>query len=118
VVAVPAILFALAHGTQDFPIFVDRLAFGITAGILVVATGGLEAGIAQHVVNNLLAFGLALFFGDITTVLDPQGGSWWDVLLTVLKSVLFVALSIWAARRLGLATRADRTVLDASVGRV
>ncbi|MDO9454886.1 CPBP family intramembrane glutamic endopeptidase [Nocardioides sp.] len=117
-VVVPAVLFALAHGVQDFPVFVDRLAFGLTAGILVVATGGLEAGIAQHIVNNVLAFGLALLVGDITTVLDPQGGSWWDVLLTVVKSVLFVGLSVWAARTMGLQTRADRTVLDASVGRV
>jgi membrane protease YdiL (CAAX protease family) len=117
-VGVPAALFALAHGAQDFAVFMDRFAFGITAGILVVVTGGLEAGIAQHVVNNVLAFGLALFLGDITTVLDPQGGTWWNVLLTVLKSVLFVALSIWAARKMGLRTRADRTVLEASVGRV
>lgn len=117
-VVVPAVLFALAHGVQDLPVFIDRLAFGLTAGILVIATGGLEAGIAQHIVNNLLAFGLALFLGDITTVLDPQGGTWWNVLVTVIKSVLFVGLSIWAARKLGVVTRADRTVLEASVGRV
>ena len=28
-------------------------------------TGGLEAGIAMHVLNNWLAFGLALAFGDM-----------------------------------------------------
>ena len=33
-----------AHGAQDAPIFVDRFAFGLVAGILVIATGGLEAG--------------------------------------------------------------------------
>lgn len=117
-VAVPAILFALAHGAQDFAVFVDRLAFGIVAGILVIATGGLEAAIAYHILNNVLAFGLALAFADMTTVLDPQGGSWWDVLLTVVKSVLFVVLAIWAARKMGIRTRADRIVLERSVGRV
>ncbi len=34
-VGVPAILFAAAHGTQSFPVFVDRLAFGLVAGVLV-----------------------------------------------------------------------------------
>lgn len=117
-VVVPATLFALAHGAQDFPVFVDRLAFGLVAGILVIATGGLEAGMAYHVVNNLLAFGITLVYGDMSGVLSPEGGTWWDVLLSVVKSVVFVALSIAVARGMKLQTRADRTVLDASVGRV
>jgi uncharacterized protein len=117
-VVVPATLFALAHGAQDFPVFVDRLAFGLVAGILVIATGGLEAGMAYHIVNNLLAFGITLAYGDMSGVLSPEGGTWWDVLLSVVKSVVFVALSIAVARGMKLQTRADRTVLDASVGRV
>ena len=46
------------------PIFFDRFAFGLVAGMLVILTGGLEAGIAMHVLNNWLAFGIALAFGD------------------------------------------------------
>ena len=115
----PATLFALAHGIgQSFPIFVDRFAFGIVAGILVIATGGLEAGIAYHVLNNLIAFGLTLAYGDMTSALNPEGGTWWDVLLSVLKSVVFVALSIWAARRMGLQTRTRPGVLEAPSARV
>ena len=57
-VLVPALLFGLAHGIgQSPPVFFDRFAFGLVAGILVIRTGGLEAGIAMHVLNNLLAFG-------------------------------------------------------------
>ena len=33
--------------------------------LLVVRTGGLEAGIALHILNNLLAFGVAIAFGDL-----------------------------------------------------
>ncbi len=117
-VVVPATLFAVLHGAQDFPVFVDRLAFGLSAGILVIATGGLEAGIAYHVVNNVLAFGIALAYGDISTVLQPTGGSWWGVLLTVVKSVVFVGLSIVVARRLGVATRTSPSELVASEARV
>ena len=58
-VVVSAVVFALLHGTQNLPLFVDRLAFGLLAGVLVWRTGGLEAGIAAHVVNNVFAYVIA-----------------------------------------------------------
>ena len=51
-----SVLFAFAHGAQNFPLFFDRLAFGLMAGLVVILVGGLEAGIALHILNNLLAF--------------------------------------------------------------
>ena len=72
-VGLSALLFALAHGLgQSWPIFVDRLAFGLVAGALVILTGGLEAGIAMHVLNNFLAFGLALAFSDMAQHAQPD----------------------------------------------
>ena len=103
-VGVPAVLFAIAHGAQDVPLFFDRLAFGVVAGILVVLTGGLEAGIAMHVLNNFLAFGLALAFGDISDTLSSTSGSWWNIPVTLTQSLLFLGLTVWAARRRGIAT--------------
>ena len=41
---VTSLLFALAHGTQNFPLFFDRFAFGLMAGLVVILVGGLEAG--------------------------------------------------------------------------
>jgi len=121
-VLVPAVLFALAHGAQDAPVFVDRLAFGLVAGVLVIATGGLEAGIAMHVLNNFLAYGLALAFSDMTTALNPTGGSWWTLPTTLTQSLVYLALAMWAARRLGIATTVDRgpspSVLEGSEPRV
>ncbi|MGA8255905.1 MAG: CPBP family intramembrane glutamic endopeptidase [Nocardioides sp.] len=117
-VIAPSLLFAAAHGGQSFPVFCDRFAFGVVAGVLVIATGGLEAGIAYHVLNNLLAFGIALFFGDMTSALNPSGGTWWDVVVSFVKSAIFVGLSIWVARRMGLQTRTDPTVLAAPSARV
>jgi membrane protease YdiL (CAAX protease family) len=121
-VLIPAVLFALAHGAQDAPVFVDRLAFGIVAGILVIATGGLEAGIAMHVLNNFLAYGFALAFSDMTTALNPTGGSWWTLPTTLTQSLVYLALAIWAARRTGLARAVDRgstrSVLEGSEPRV
>ncbi|MBA2553840.1 MAG: CPBP family intramembrane metalloprotease [Geodermatophilaceae bacterium] len=56
-------LFALAHGSQDVPTFLSRLAFGLTASLVAWLTGGLEASIAYHVMNNVLLFLLALVVG-------------------------------------------------------
>ncbi|SFC41239.1 hypothetical protein SAMN04487968_106116 [Nocardioides terrae] len=104
-VVIPALLFALAHGAQDVPVFFDRFAFGLVAGVLVMATGGLEAGIAMHVLNNFLAFGLALAFGDMTDALNAEGGSWWMIPTTLTQSLVYLGLVTYAARKLGIATR-------------
>lgn len=102
-VLLPALLFALAHGAQDAPIFIDRFAFGLVAGILVITTGGLEAGIAMHVLNNFLAYGAALAYSDMTTALNPTGGSWWQLPVTLTQSLAYLGLATWVARRLGVA---------------
>ncbi|TNM42893.1 CPBP family intramembrane metalloprotease [Nocardioides albidus] len=107
-VVVPALLFALAHGLgQDVPIFFDRFAFGVVAGVLVILTGGLEAGIAMHVLNNFLAFGMALAFSDMTEALNPSGGTWWSIPVTLVQSVSYLVLAVVAARRLGVQSRTD-----------
>jgi uncharacterized protein len=104
-VLLPAVLFALAHGAQDAPIFVDRFAFGLVAGVLVITTGGLEAGIAMHVLNNFLAYGVALAYSDMTSALNPTGGTWWQLPVTLTQSLAYLGLATWAARRRGIATR-------------
>lgn len=110
-VVVPAFLFALAHGAQDPPVFVDRFAFGLTAGVLVIVTGGLEAAIAMHVLNNYLAFGIALLFTDMATALQPTGGSWWSLPGTLAQSLVYLGLAWWLARQRGLATTVEGAVL-------
>ena len=98
------LLFALAHGVQNFPLFFDRFAFGLIAAWLVIRTGGLEAGIALHVLNNFLAFGLALSFGDISETLNVTEASWWNIVLTITQSAVYAALVLYVARRMGLQT--------------
>ncbi|WP_435742656.1 lysostaphin resistance A-like protein [Nocardioides sp. SYSU DS0663] len=118
-VLVPALLFAFAHGVgQDLPIFFDRFAFGVVAGVLVILTGGLEAGIAMHVLNNFLAFGIALAYGDMTTALNPTGGTWWSIPVTLTQSVTYLLLAVLVARRMGLRTTVDRAVLERRIPHV
>jgi membrane protease YdiL (CAAX protease family) len=114
----PAVLFALAHGAQSAPVFFDRFAFGLVAGVLVISTGGLEAGIAMHVLNNWLAFGLALAFGDMGSTLNPTGGSWWTIPVTLTQSLVYLGLATLVARRTGVRRATDGVVLVASKGRV
>ena len=116
-VLLPAILFALAHGAQDAPIFIDRFAFGLVAGVLVITTGGLEAGIAMHVLNNFLAFGVALAYSDMTTALTPPTATWWQLPSTLTQSVVYLVLATWVARRAGIA-RTTSPLLEAPAARV
>lgn len=94
-----SLVFALAHGSQNLPLFFDRFAFGLVAGLTVVLTGGLEAGIAMHVLNNLLALGVALAYGDLGETLTISEASWWNIPLTLLQSGLYLGLVVWMARR-------------------
>ena len=118
-VVVPAVLFALAHGAgQSWPIFIDRFAFGLVAGTLAIVTGGLEAGIAMHVLNNWVAFGLALAYGDMSSALNPTEGTWWSIPVTLTQSLVYLGLAVAVARRMGLRTTAAPGVLEAPRGRV
>jgi membrane protease YdiL (CAAX protease family) len=117
-VGIPSLLFALAHGAQDAPIFFDRFAFGAVAGVLVILTGGLEAGIAMHVLNNWLAFGIALAFGDMDSALNPTGGTWWSIPVTLTQSLVYLALAVYVARRMGIRPRTGRAILERRMPRV
>jgi uncharacterized protein len=118
-VTIPAVLFALAHGIgQSPPVFFDRLAFGLVAGVLVIATGGLEAAIAMHVLNNFVAFGFAIAFGEMDTALNPGEASWWMLPSTLTQSFVYLGLAVLVARAMRLRRTADPTVLVASRARV
>lgn len=118
-VSIPAVLFALAHGIgQPPPVFFDRLAFGLVAGVLVIATGGLEAAIAMHVLNNFVAFGFAIALGEMGTALNPEEASWWMLPTTLTQSFVYLGLAVLVARAMKLRRTADPTVLVASRTRV
>ncbi|WP_415104650.1 lysostaphin resistance A-like protein [Micropruina sp.] len=98
-----AVLFALFHGTQNLPLFLDRFAFGVLAGILVVRTGGLEAAIGAHAVNNLMAFGYAGLYSTIAQVKATQVIGWADLAWDLGGFGVFALLALLIGRRLRLA---------------
>jgi membrane protease YdiL (CAAX protease family) len=110
-IGLSSVLFALAHGVQNFPLFFDRFAFGVLAGYLVYRVGGLEAGIALHVLNNLVAYGFALTYGQMSDALTITEVSWWNIPLTVTQNGVYLVLVVLLARRMGIDNRTRPPVL-------
>lgn len=104
-----ALLFALFHGVQNPALFVDRFAFGLLAGWLVLVTGGLEAGIAAHVVNNLFAFGYGIFTGGVAAVKATSEITWEKAFWDVLGFGVFAVVAWFVGRRLNVATTTPAT---------
>lgn len=100
-----ALLFAVMHGIQNPALFAHRLAFGLVAGGLVVVTGGLEAAIGAHIVNNISSYGYALFSVTVEELRKVTGISWAEAGWNILAFTLFGLAAWWLARRLNLATR-------------
>jgi membrane protease YdiL (CAAX protease family) len=96
-----SLLFAVAHGSQTLAAFVDRFAFGLVAGGLVLVTGGLEAAIALHVVNNLVVLSLAAASGTISQALAATDTSWSPVVFDLVLFVVYGLLVAWLFRRGG-----------------
>lgn len=101
-IIITSLLFAMAHGLQNFPLFFDRFMFGFIAGWLAIRTGGLEAGIALHVLNNYLAFGFALAFGDISESLSVSEVSWWNIPVTLTQAGVYALLVVLVARKMAV----------------
>lgn len=100
---VTAFLFALMHGVQDPWLFGDRVVFGLAASWLVWRTGGLEAAIALHVANNLVALVAAVLTGSIEAALTATTVDWRYAVADVVTVLMFAAVADRLARRWGVA---------------
>ena len=104
-ILIPAPLFALGHTQYGFVGLLDVGLFGIAAAYLTWRTGGLEAAIVAHVINNTTLFVLGAFgLADN----GEQDGSFLGVLSTAVIMGSYTALVVWQTKRTGLAT--TRTV--------
>lgn len=99
-----ALVFALLHGTQNVWLFLDRFAFGVLAGVLVVRSGGLEAAIAVHVANNLFAYLYAGLSTGIAALKAVQVIGPVQAASHLVMFGLYTAVALLLARRWNLAT--------------
>ncbi|MCY7325053.1 MAG: CPBP family intramembrane metalloprotease [Microbacteriaceae bacterium] len=104
-ILLPVPLFAIGHNYDVWGLL-DVSIFGVTAAWLTWRTGGLEAAIVAHVINNTTLFVLgAVGLAD----LNADTGSPIGLLVTVVIMVAYSALVVRVANRSGLVT--TRTVL-------
>ncbi len=95
-----AVLFAAAHGWGTRWGFLGLLVNGVVAGLLTIRTGGLEAAIALHVLNNLLAFGASAAVVDGLASDETAADAPWSLALTaIVTDLLYAAIVLWLARR-------------------
>ncbi|MCO5301955.1 MAG: CPBP family glutamic-type intramembrane protease [Phycicoccus sp.] len=113
--AVSAATFVAAHGSMDVWIWIDIGSLAVAACWLAWRTGGIEAGIALHVVNNLAVTFAGILLGGLEeSYVDTETtGSPVSATMSVVVMTIATALILWLAKRRGIAP-AGRTT--ASVG--
>lgn len=99
-----SLLFALFHGIQNPALFAHRLVFGLVMGALVIATGGVEAAIGAHIVNNVGAFGYAAFTASVAEARAVTEITWVKAGWDIAGFALFALVAWWIGRRLRVAT--------------
>jgi uncharacterized protein len=96
---VPSLVFMAAHGAGDPWLNVYYFTFGAAMSLLVWRTGGLEAAVVVHTVNNMMAFGIVILAGQEIN-LDRSAGTGGAFMLVPMAVLLMVAalLSVLAGR--------------------
>lgn len=104
-------VFAAAHGSTDLWIIVELCSLAVAGSWLAWRTGGLEAVIALHVVNNLLIFATGIIFGglDQSYVDAASAGSALSAGMSVLATALVTAVLLRLGRRHRIAPEGWRT---------
>ncbi|MET0767062.1 MAG: CPBP family glutamic-type intramembrane protease [Aeromicrobium sp.] len=98
-VVVTTPLFVAGH-LYDVWGLLDVGLFGLTAAILTIRTGGLEAAIAAHAANNVVLFVLDAL--GMISATDDSGTGPVDLVPTAVSSVLLIVVVEWATRRYGI----------------
>ncbi|SHI53787.1 hypothetical protein SAMN02745244_00553 [Tessaracoccus bendigoensis DSM 12906] len=88
---VNSLIFAAIHLSTDPWLNLTYFSIGAIASYLVWRTGGLEAAVALHIVNNMIGMGL-LPFQDLATQFDRSAGA---AGAEVLLQLLAFAVSAW-----------------------
>ncbi|MBX9397558.1 CPBP family intramembrane metalloprotease [Streptomyces sp. TRM72054] len=95
-----AVLFAAAHGWGTPWGFADLVVFGLITGALTIRTGGLEAAIALHVLNNLLPLGiLSAIAGGLESEETAADMNWMTLAVDVPMVSLYAAAVLWLTHR-------------------
>lgn len=113
---ISSVIFALGHTSLDPWILIDLGAFATAAVLLTWRTGGLEAAIAMHIINNVIVLCLSILttgLGD-AFITPETTGSPSATVMSLLSLVAVTAAIWWLAGRRGVARRSTPGQVGAS----
>ncbi|MGI5273640.1 CPBP family intramembrane glutamic endopeptidase [Nonomuraea sp. CA-218870] len=104
-IVISSVLFASLHG-YSWAGLLDVFSFGVAMAFLAVRTGGLEAAIALHVLNNMMAFGVSAAAGKLDEALDQASVPvpWQALAATVVQLGVFIILVLYLAKKRSIST--------------
>jgi len=95
-----SVLFAAAHGWGTPWGFASLVVMGLAMGVVTIRTGGLEAAIAVHVLNNLVMFGIAAgVVGGLESDETAADSDWTLAAVAVAVVLVYTVVVLWMARR-------------------
>ena len=99
-----AVAFSTAHLSPDPWVLGTIACLAVASGLAAWRTGGLEAGIAMHAVNNVLTFFVVVVFGGWSQAFvgTQTTGTPMMLLLAVIGNGAALGLILWQAKRIGL----------------
>ncbi|MGL5406413.1 MAG: lysostaphin resistance A-like protein [Propionibacteriaceae bacterium] len=107
---ISATIFMALHLAADIWLNIFYFSFGLIASLIVWRTGGLEATIAIHVVNNLVSE-WSVPFTDISGMFNRSSGvANWTVLFPIFTLLLAAVIIEYLARRMGIARHTKAVV--------
>jgi membrane protease YdiL (CAAX protease family) len=101
---VSAVAFSTAHLSPDPWVLGTIACLAVASGLAAWRTGGLEAGIAMHAVNNVLTFFVVVVFGGWSQAFvgTQTTGTPMMLVLAVIGNGAALGLILWQAKRIGL----------------
>lgn len=98
-------LFALLHGSPDPWVLAGLAIFATATMAMTWRSGGLEAAIALHMLNNMIIMHYTLIMGgfDSAFITEGSAGTPWDVVATLIGHAAALAVAWWWVRRRGVA---------------
>lgn len=100
---VSSLLFMAAHVATDLWLNLFYFTFGLAACVMVWKTGGLEASIALHIINNVLAMGVLPWIGLEGLFDRGSGTAGPEVLIGIVAVALATGLVWWQSDRAKIA---------------
>ena len=95
-IVLSSVLFALAHMSLDPWVLLDLAGMATAMVLITWRTGGLEAAVVLHAVNNLVAIGYAILFGDLAgSFIEPETTSTWEATLVSWVAVAVATAALW-----------------------